>query len=61
MQYLDPEGCELRRAHRLRRRVYHNAGQNAVWPAFQYMAVSMGGRGNFCGLWLHTPIIIIII
>ena len=22
MQYLDPEGCELRRVHRLRRRVY---------------------------------------
>ena len=32
MQYLqlDPEGCELRRAHRLRRRVYHNAGPNVV-------------------------------
>ena len=36
MQYLDPEGCELRRAHRLRRRVYHNAGPNAVWHADGY-------------------------
>ena len=36
MQYLDPEGCELRRAHRLRRRVYHNAGPNAVWHVDGY-------------------------
>ena len=36
IQYLDPEGCELRRAHRLRRRVYHNAGPNAVWHADGY-------------------------
>lgn len=36
MQYLDPEGCELRRAHRLRRRVFHNAGPNAVWHVDGY-------------------------
>lgn len=36
MQYLDPEGCELRRVNRLRRRVYHNAGPNAVWHVDGY-------------------------
>ena len=36
LQYLDPEGCELRRAHRLRRRTYHNPGPNAVWHADGY-------------------------
>lgn len=36
MQYLDPKGCELRRAHRLRRRVYHIAGPNAVWHGDGY-------------------------
>ena len=42
MQYLDPEGCELRRAHRLRRRVYHNAGPNAVWRADGYAIKPFG-------------------
>ena len=33
IQYLDPEGYELRRTHHLKRRVYPNAGPNAVWHA----------------------------
>ncbi len=33
---LDPEGCSLRKRHRLRRRVYRNEGPNAAWHADGY-------------------------
>jgi hypothetical protein len=33
---LDPEGCEMRKQHKLKRRVYQNPGPNAVWHADGY-------------------------
>lgn len=51
MQYLDPEGCELRWVHRLRRRVYHNAGPNAVWHVDGYDKIIETIR--FSDTWLY--------
>ena len=31
LKQLDPIGCEMRRAHRLRRRKYHSKGPNWCW------------------------------
>ena len=36
LREVDPEGCELRRAKRLRRRSYHNPGPNYCWHADGY-------------------------
>ena len=33
---LDPKGCEMRRQHKLKRRVYRNPRPNAVWHADGY-------------------------
>jgi hypothetical protein len=33
---IDPEGTEMRRAHRLKRRVYHNPGPNYAWHCDGY-------------------------
>ena len=31
LKEMDPEGCEMRRRHRLQRRVYVNPGPNYCW------------------------------
>lgn len=36
LKELDPEGCQLRRARRLRRRSYHSPGPNHVWHVDGY-------------------------
>ena len=36
LSQLDPEGCYMRKCHRLRRRVYRNEGPNAAWHADGY-------------------------
>ena len=36
LSILDSEGCQLRRAHKLKRCAYHNAGPNAAWHAGGY-------------------------
>ena len=36
VKLLDPEGVKLRKAHRLRRRTYHNRGPNDVWHCDVY-------------------------
>lgn len=36
LRELDPEGCEMRKQHKLKRRVYKNPGPNAVWHADGY-------------------------
>ena len=36
LREIDPEGTELRRAHRLRRRRYHNPGPNYAWHCDGY-------------------------
>ena len=36
LKELDPSGVQERRAHRLRRRVYHNSGPNAAWHCDGY-------------------------
>ena len=53
MREMDPEGCEQRRAKRLKRRSYFSSGPNYTWHVdgydklnlmgFQYMGVSMAG------------------
>lgn len=36
LKEIDPEGTEMRRAHRLKRRVYHNPGPNYAWHCDGY-------------------------
>ncbi|CAB4041048.1 RNA-directed DNA polymerase from mobile element jockey, partial [Paramuricea clavata] len=36
IKQLDPEGVEQRKAHKLRRRMYHNRGPNDVWHCDGY-------------------------
>ena len=36
LRELDPDGCQLRKRHKLKRRQYHNPGPNAVWHADGY-------------------------
>ena len=36
LRELDPDGCQQRKEHKLKRRQYHNAGPNAVWHADGY-------------------------
>ncbi|XP_076801766.1 uncharacterized protein LOC143446142 [Clavelina lepadiformis] len=36
LRNIDPKGCEARRAHRLRRREYHNPGPNYAWHTDGY-------------------------
>ena len=36
LSQLDPEGCYMRKCHRLRRRVYRSEGPNAAWHADGY-------------------------
>ena len=37
LKELDPEGSRQRRAHRLKRREYHNSGPNFAWHADGYV------------------------
>ncbi|XP_046863347.1 uncharacterized protein LOC124457101 [Xenia sp. Carnegie-2017] len=61
LKELDPEGCETRRAHRLRRRVYVNPGPNFCWHLDGYDKLKPFGffiHGCIDGfsrkmLWLH--------
>ena len=36
LRELDPDSCQQRREHKLKRRQYHNPGPNAVWHADGY-------------------------
>ena len=62
LSQLDPEGCYLRKRHRLKRRVYRNEGPNAVWHADGYDKLKPYGfpvHGCIDGwsrkvLWLHV-------
>lgn len=36
LREIDPEGTQLRKAHRLKRRVYHNPGPNYAWHCDGY-------------------------
>ena len=36
LSQLDPEGCYMRKSHRLRRREYQNEGPNSAWHADGY-------------------------
>ena len=36
LRELDPDGCQQRKEHKLKRREYHNPGPNAVWHADGY-------------------------
>ena len=31
LKEVDPEGCQLRKAHRLKKRAYHSVGPNDTW------------------------------
>ena len=61
LKELDPEGCETRRAHCLRRRVYVNPGPNVCWHLDGYDKLKPFGfpiHGCIDGfsrkmLWLH--------
>ena len=62
MREIDPKGVEVRRAHRLRRRVYANAGPNDVWHCDGYDKLKPYGfpiHGCIDGwsrkiIWLYT-------
>ena len=43
LRELDPEGCEMRRQHKLKTRVYKNPGPNAVWHADGYDKLKPSG------------------
>lgn len=51
LSILDPEGCQMRRAHKLKRRSYHNAGPDAAWHVDGYDKV----KRNF-GFPIHACI-----
>ena len=36
LRELDPDGCQLRKRHKWKRRQYYNPGPNAVWHADGY-------------------------
>lgn len=62
LKELDPEGSRQRRAHRLKRREYHNSGPNFAWHADGYDKLKPYGfpiHGCIDGwsrkiLWLHV-------
>ena len=50
LREMDPEGSELRKAHRLRRRIYQNPGSNYSWHCDGYDKLKPFG---FSDLWLQ--------
>ena len=62
LREIDPEGTQLRKAHRLKRRVYHNPGPNYSWHCDGYDKLKPFGfaiHGCVDGwsrkvLWLHV-------
>ena len=62
LREIDPEGTQLRKAHRLKRRVYHNPGPNYAWHCDGYDKLKPFGfpiHGCVDGwsrkvLWLHV-------
>ena len=46
LRELDPDGCQQRREHKLKRRGYHNSGPNAAWHADGYDKLKSYGFPN---------------
>ena len=61
LKEIDPEGTQLRKAHRLKRRVYHNPGPNYAWHCDGYDKLKFGFPIHGCVdgwsrkvSWLHV-------
>ena len=59
LREIDPDGSELRKTHRLKKRKYHNPGPNYAWHSegmitlshmdSKFMAALTAGAARLCG------------